>query len=154
MKLSSNFDLSEFISPRDRAKPSEAIVNNLTRLCLKVLEPLRKKKDAPIRITSGWRSLLYNLRVGGAINGQHPRGTAADVEAGTFEEQMQMIAWASQIPEVGGLGFYPGAGFVHVDIRPRKRGKITAWMRDARGKYVAIPPHIRQKLADLGAQNL
>ena len=101
MNLSPHFDISEFVSPRDPAKPSQSVVDNLRRLCLKVLEPLRKKKDGPIHITSGWRSTLYNLRVGGAVNGQHPRGTAADVEAVTLEEQLQAIAYASTLPDVG-----------------------------------------------------
>src|SRR3990167_2523552 len=154
MNLSPHFDLSEFISPNDKGKPSQIVVDNLQHLCLKVLEPLRKKKGGPIRITSGWRSYWYNLRVGGAVNGQHPKGTAADVEAISLEEQLQAIAYASTLPDVGGLGFYPGRGFYHIYTRPRKRGFITTWMRDHRKRYVALPPHIHQALIDRGAKNL
>ena len=52
---------------------------------------------------------------------------------------------------VGGIGFYPGRGFIHVDTGSRKNGRIRTWMRTAEGKDVPLPAHIVDRLRVLGA---
>ncbi len=34
----------------------------------------------------------------------------------------QLVAFAMRNEQVGGLGCYPGRGFIHVDVRDRPRG--------------------------------
>jgi hypothetical protein len=153
MRLSEHFVLSEFLSPRDTGKPSRAQVTALINLCARVLEPLRDALGRPIRITSGWRSWLYNLKVGGAPNGQHPKGTAADIAVTDDDEALLILALLSRNPDVGGLGFYPGRGFVHVDIRPRRAGnQITTWER-VNGKYRPLSTSARSAIIAKGGRD-
>ena len=134
-----------------------------TYLCERVLEPLRAARGGqPLVITSGWRSPIYNIRVGGKILGYHPRGQAADIAAATLDDELDLMAQASgieysdpqtgkKVRPVGGIGFYPGRGFIHVDTGSRKNGRIRTWMRTAEGKDVPLPAHIVDRLRARGA---
>lgn len=153
-KLSDHFSLGEFLSARDPVKVVPfVVIQRLERLCLDVLEPLRTALGQPLRVTSGWRSAQYNQVIGGAKSSQHVTGDAADLIAGSDEGSLKMIALASQIESVGGLGYYPGLGFIHADQRPRVAGKITTWMQVA-GKYKPLSAALKAKLKALGAVNL
>jgi len=86
MKLSDNFDLSEFIRS-DYAKrnginnvPNEEQTENLKELCIHILEPLRKHFQIPILISSGFRCDALNAAIGGAKNSQHTMGQAVDID--------------------------------------------------------------------------
>lgn len=59
--------------------PTDAIFNNLARLCALALEPARLILGVPLHINSGYRSPRINALVGGAINSAHMRGLAADI---------------------------------------------------------------------------
>jgi zinc D-Ala-D-Ala carboxypeptidase len=52
---------------------------NARQLALKVFEPIRAFRGAPIRINSGYRSLELNKRIGGSRSSQHMRGEALDL---------------------------------------------------------------------------
>lgn len=88
MTLSKNFALAELIeagSARrlgldDQFNPSDEVIVNLTKLCCKVLQPLREAVGHPIQITSGFRSPKVNKAVGGAKNSDHLYGRAADIQ--------------------------------------------------------------------------
>ena len=85
MTLSENFTLEELInSTTAKAKgidntPSEDVVNNLTNLTTKLLQPLRGIIGKPLIINSGYRSKLLNSAVGGVESSQHILGEAADI---------------------------------------------------------------------------
>jgi len=67
-QLSEHFFLEEF----ERGGPvSEDCLPCLLEFCQRVLEPLRKFFDKPVRITSGNRNPEYNRIKGGAPNSQH-----------------------------------------------------------------------------------
>jgi hypothetical protein len=86
IQLSPHFALSEFTRSQEAARrglpivvaPGDPVYLNLQRLCLDVLEPLRKIAG-PLHITSGYRPLWLNRLVGGADNSQHTLGLAADL---------------------------------------------------------------------------
>lgn len=86
-KLSPNFTLLELLkSPtanrmglREQFDPPPEVVANLKRLCLEVLEPLRRE-CGPLIINSGYRCPRLNEAVKGARNSQHLTGEAADIE--------------------------------------------------------------------------
>lgn len=85
MKLSDNFKLKEFTNSHtavecginnDNVDP--IIIENMKTLCEKVLEPIRREFKIPIIITSGYRCMTLNIKVGGVKNSQHIKGEAAD----------------------------------------------------------------------------
>ena len=86
MQLSKHFKLSEFtksqIAARNGIKnlPGSGEVKNLENLCYEILEPVRAKFDRPILITSGFRSLEVNRKLGSSDSSQHVKGQAVDFE--------------------------------------------------------------------------
>lgn len=59
--------------------PTKIIENSLIALINNVLDPLREKWGAPIRVSSGYRCPGLNRAVGGASGSQHTKGEAADI---------------------------------------------------------------------------
>jgi D-alanyl-D-alanine dipeptidase len=53
---------------------------NIEALIENVLDPARAEMGAPITVTSGYRSVAANIKIGGAKNSQHTRGEAADLK--------------------------------------------------------------------------
>ena len=82
MKLSKNFTLEEMVATSHRKLqdiPTLAVIQNLQKLCVLVLQPLRDTIGAPVYINSGYRSKRLNARVGGVPNSRHLQGRAADI---------------------------------------------------------------------------
>lgn len=87
-KLSTNFTLEELIEAGSARRlgfdeqfdPSQEVIVNLTKLCCKVLQPLRDAIGHPLRVTSGYRCERLNKAVGGSKTSEHKEGKAADVE--------------------------------------------------------------------------
>ncbi len=85
MNLSPHFTLAEMTVSQEAARsglknePGLQQVEALTALCVNVLEPLRARVRRPIVVTSGYRSITINRRVGGTQGSQHTRGEAADI---------------------------------------------------------------------------
>ena len=88
MKLSNSFSLSEMLKSNtanrrgieEQYKPSKEVIDNLTRLCRKVLQPIRDSLEMPVRVTSGYRCEELNKAIGGSSKSQHVKGEAADIE--------------------------------------------------------------------------
>lgn len=86
MRLSENFTLEEMTFSETAARqgisnvPNKFIVEELKRLCLEALEPLRGRLGRPIIVTSGYRSPVVNSLVGGSKSSSHVHGRAADVK--------------------------------------------------------------------------
>ncbi len=85
MQLTEHFTLEEMLRSETATKKgienriNAAEVNNLQKLCQKVLEPLRAHFGKPIRINSGFRCKALNDAVGGAKNSYHTKGRAVDI---------------------------------------------------------------------------
>jgi uncharacterized protein YcbK (DUF882 family) len=89
-----------------------------------VFGEIRNKFDAPIGVTSAYRPPEYNRRIGGAVNGFHPRAGALDIYPlnGEFTKLLQVIKASS----AGGIGLgypTPGKFFYHIDIGSRRYWK-------------------------------
>ena len=86
MMLSDNFSLEEMIRSDAairlgiRNVPDDTQIDNLRRLCVEILEPLRAAIGKPIRITSGLRVPVLNTIIGGVSNSDHCLGRAADIQ--------------------------------------------------------------------------
>lgn len=86
MKLSNNFTLEE-MSHSNTAKrlgieniPNREQTENLRKLVVRLLQPLRDIYKEPFIINSGFRSETANKAVGGVPTSQHMKGQAADVQ--------------------------------------------------------------------------
>ena len=77
---------STAIQKRIDNTPNSEIVSNLKQLVDQVLDPLRKRYGKPIKVNSGYRCEQLNKAVKGAVNSQHINGLAADITAGSAEQ--------------------------------------------------------------------
>jgi len=125
MNLSKNFTVAELIKSNTASRlgidntPSADVVNNLQVLAFKVLQPVRDHFDAPITVSSGYRSPKLNKAVKGSKTSQHVTGQAADIEIYNVpnEELFNWIKDNLQFDQLI-LEFYnpadPSSGWVHV----------------------------------------
>lgn len=105
-RVTDHFDEEEFLDSQ-----TGELGASVLHLC-EHLENLRSVcNDRPLRIVSGWRSVLTNALVGGVTASQHLYGRAADIPAG--------YATVDQALEAGftGVGDLDGWA-IHVDVRP------------------------------------
>lgn len=121
-----HFNLSEFFRSSTAAKngienePSiderAAIVRNINLLVDNVLDPVRDIVQAPILITSGYRSSQVNRLVGGVDDSQHMSGCAADFHVGGFTPSMmyQVFLYISNTLEFDQLIYYRRKNIIHV----------------------------------------
>lgn len=66
----------------EQFEPSAEVVENLSALCVNILEPLRVSLGVPLRITSGYRCPRLNAVLPGASKtSQHKSGQAADLQS-------------------------------------------------------------------------
>jgi hypothetical protein len=82
------------------APTDNAIIGRLNLLMEDCLDKVREMWGKPIGVNSGYRSPELNRAVGGARNSQHLRGEAADITAGSKEDNRKLfdLIVASDIP--------------------------------------------------------
>jgi len=84
VNLSPHFTLAEMTVSQEAArsglknKPNEDQEAALLLLCLNVIEPLRVRVRRPVIVSSGFRSVTLNRRIGGSSRSQHCKGEAVD----------------------------------------------------------------------------
>ena len=124
--LTEHFSLTEFRCKDGTPTPPEAVEN--LEGTAEMLEALRARlaarygRECALVVLSGYRSLAYNAKVGGASKSMHLVGRAADVTSPCYSpEQVQAIAFELQDDGIiGGVGVYQT--FTHVDT-----GRIRTW---------------------------
>ena len=85
---------------------------------LDVLYRIRLHFNAPVMITSGFRTESHNKKVGGTRDSKHVKGIAADIVVKGVSPS-KVAAYADLLmPDKGGIGEY--RTFVHVDVRHEK----------------------------------
>lgn len=150
MNLSANFTLKE-LTDSDTAKkkgldntPTLQVIENLTILAEKILQPVRDHYGKSVKVNSGYRSPEVNASVGGSKTSDHCKGQAADIEIngvanGDLAEWITKNLKFTQVI----LEFYtqgiPDSGWVHVSYDPSnlKCQVLTAVKQD--GKTVYLP---------------
>ena len=119
-KITTNFSLEEFNCKDGSEMPNDVMIN-IIKLA-KNLQVLRDAVGKTITITSGYRSPKYNLKIGGAKDSQHIKGTAADIKVKgmTPKEVAKVIEGliANGKMTQGGIVIYPS--WVHYDCRKIK----------------------------------
>lgn len=138
MKLTPNFSLAEFIASQTADRMG--IENDLpiglyanAKATCEMLERIRRflsehiGKPAPILMTSGYRSPILNVAVGGSLSSAHTQAMAADWHCPAVGRPVDVARLLA--PHVDALGIgqlineFPGAngGWVHTQTgRPTK----------------------------------
>ena len=92
----------------------------------RVLSLVHKKYGKKPSISSGFRSVSYNRRIGGARGSYHTKCQAADIKVAGVNKYV-LAKYLRSIPDIGGVGVYGCRGIVHVDVGPRRN-----WHRPCR----------------------
>lgn len=121
--LTPHFQLKEFIINNENyflnltQKEQNKLIQNFKIIAQK-LEDIRLVCKKPITISSGFRSVYYNKKVGGRRLSFHLLGLAVDITfsgiSSSYYEEMKKF--------FNGVIYYPNKGFYHLDIRSISNG--------------------------------
>lgn len=100
--------------------PPEFVGDNLRRLAIRLLEPIRTAVGGAVTVTSGYRCPRLNAAVGGVDNSQHTLGEAADITLGSAAVNRRFFEDVKN----GVVRLYfdqiilePAAGWLHVSFK-------------------------------------
>ena len=106
--------------------PTTEVSVALSNLVTHVLDPLREMYGKPITVNSGYRCPQLNAAVGGAKTSQHMRGDAADITAGSKEENKKLFELIRERLPFDQLLNESDYSWVHVSyVSPEKNRKQT-----------------------------
>ena len=138
-KLSPHFTLGELtktsVKTADGNIPSHVHIENLKRLCVSWLEPLREEynrkygedsSSLPIVINSGFRSEAVNKAIGGVKGSNHLTGCAVDIHVSGIEQAIRYAAILLDISDERKENFDEllierspkGTYWIHFAVRP------------------------------------
>ena len=134
MNLSKNFTLEEFEKSQTATrkgidnKPTLEHIENLTELCVQILEPTRRNFGKPMVITSGYRSEELCEAIGSKSTSQHAKGEAADFEMfGIDNKELAKYIKNNLVFDQLILEFYnpddPSSGWVHCSYSKEENRK-------------------------------
>ena len=91
-----------------------------------MLDPLREWYGNPIHVNSGYRCPPLNRLVGGAPTSQHTKGEAADITAGSKEENRRLFEYIRRNLPFDQLIDEKDFAWVHVSFRRdgNNRGQV------------------------------
>jgi zinc D-Ala-D-Ala carboxypeptidase len=130
MMLSQNFSLAEFTASDTALRfgihnelPEELL--DAARRTALMLEAVRshlvylRRADVPIHITSGYRSLQLNHRIGSSPSSDHVKAMAADIKAPAFGTPLQICQAIEPVREQLGIGqlIHEYGAWVHLSTR-------------------------------------
>lgn len=140
--ISANFRIREFACNDG----SDSVV--ISEELVEVLQKIRDHFGKAVVINSAYRTPAYNKKVGGAVNSQHVKGTAADIVVAGVDP-LSVAQYAEFLmPSSGGIGVYQT--FTHVDVRASR----ARWDNRS-GKEVAVsgwPGYSEKTEADLAVE--
>lgn len=110
--ISANFRVKEFA-----CKDGTDIVI-IDPLLVWVLQNVRDHFKKPVTITSAYRTVTHNNKIGGEVNSFHLLGMAADFVVDGVEPATVQTYLESVMPGTGGIG--KAKNYTHVDTRAVK----------------------------------
>ena len=135
MNLSKNFTLSELTHSSTANYhnvsniPDRFALENLTKLCNEILQPIRDKWGDSIFVNSGYRNPKVNRLVGGSSSSQHTKGEASDITVGSKDGNKKLFDMIVQMIEnkeitVGQLIDEYDYKWIHISLPYRKVNQI------------------------------
>jgi len=112
MRLSENFYRSEF-----KCKCGQCDYDTVDAELIEVLQMLRDKFKASIKVTSGNRCPAHNKSIGGSEKSYHIRGRAADIQIQGVEPKEVQEHLKLMYMDMYGIGSY--STFTHIDTRTK-----------------------------------
>lgn len=107
--------------------PSKDIEAKLQKLIEAVLDLLREWYGKPIRVNSGYRCEALNEAIGGSKTSQHCLGEAADITAGSKEENKKLFEYIKDNLPFDQLINESDFSWIHVSYREgRLRKQVLA----------------------------
>jgi len=153
MKLTTNFSLAELTASQTAARkgipnnPTAGQIDALKKLCESILQPIRNHYDAPVIVSSGYRSPELSIAIGSTINSQHCKGEAADIQVSGIDNK-KLAEYIKNNLDFDQLilEFYkeeegPHSGWVHVSYvgKGNRKESLTATRSDKTNKTVYSP---------------
>lgn len=95
-RLSPDFHLSEFLRSQTALRkglnnaPDAAVLGAIRNFLAPGMQQVRDLINAPIHVSSGYRSPMVNAAVGGSRSSQHTQGLACDFTAPFFGTPLQI----------------------------------------------------------------
>ncbi len=140
MRLSKNFTLDEFTVSQTAERfgidmhPPELIVDNIRNLVKACLQPLRDEAG-PIYVSSGYRPLALNTRIGGSKKSAHVLGNAVDFSVTNMTplDVCELIV-AMELPYDQVIHEF--GRWTHMGVADILRGEqLTAYRKDDKVRY-------------------
>ena len=131
-KISAHVTLSELTRSDTASRlgidnsPGTEEITALKLLCTNVYEKVRNHFGFPIYISSGYRCQELNERIGGALNSQHIKGEAIDLDCSVFGHgtNLELYNYIKDNLEYDQLIFEgKGGKWIHVSYRLGKNRK-------------------------------
>ncbi|MFN7400343.1 MAG: D-Ala-D-Ala carboxypeptidase family metallohydrolase [Sandaracinobacter sp.] len=147
MNLSPNFTLAELTRSQAAARlgirnvPDEAQIEALRRVCQHILEPVRAHFRMPVIVSSGFRSVRLNTRIGGSRTSQHAVGEAVDFEVPGVPN-IDVARWIEARGNFDQLilEFYtpgePNSGWVHCSWKLNRLRRLVLTKQAGRSGYL------------------
>lgn len=138
MKLSEHFTLAEFTDSDYALRhgivnmPSPNILGNLKQTA-DSMEKVRTLLNAPIDISSGYRSPTLNLSIGGSKTSAHCLGFAVDFKAKQFGTPLDIVRKIKSSGIQYDQLIFEGS-WVHISFSPPLRQQTLSAIFDARGR--------------------
>lgn len=146
--IKEGWEAGEFFSWAEFERTSQPYPNeipavarvNIRLLVQRCLDPLRRRLDRPVRVTSGYRSAAVNEAVGGHPQSWHKYGLAADIKvAGMTSVELLKELWLMEPNVTTIIGYAPErGGHVHVDIDLGREGRRWLWAPPGGGYVPAV----------------
>ncbi len=141
MRLSKNFSLDEFLISQTAERngidmtPPDEIIENIKNLVKACLQPLRDEAG-PIYISSGYRPLELNTRIGGSKTSAHVQGNAVDFSVTNmkpFDVCELVVAMELPFDQV----IHEFGRWTHMGVADILRAEqLTAYRKDGKVRYV------------------
>ena len=142
MRLSKNFTLEEFLVSQTATRhsidmtPPIEVIENLQRLVTGVMQPLRNQVGVGIYISSGFRPLELNTKIGGSKTSEHINGNACDFKVigqSPYDTASLIVEMELPFDQV----IHEFGRWVHCGVRDTLRAQqLTAYKKDGRTQYI------------------